>query len=184
MGRRSSDESDDERRRKRRRRSSSSSERSRSRDIDRHNRHHRNQDHRNERRRSRSRERPTDPDHRNERRRSRSREKPLDRWPKDGYKELQRDNFRRDKQRDFQGRSNHLSEEFMAHRRSQREEICERGVPEVWGKSPPRDELESAAENDDQKDSSGEKNNDNPRQEGRPRARFRAMELERRKLRR
>ena len=114
---RSSDDSGDERRRKRK-----SSPRERSRSRDRKNRH------------------------RDERKRSNSRERPTDRWPKDGYKELQRDNFHRDQnrdqhrdqhrnqhrdQRDFQGRSNHQSEEFMEHRRSQREEICERGVPEV-----------------------------------------------------
>ena len=108
MPRTSDDSGDDRMRRKNRHRSSSSSDRSRSRD-----RKKRHQDRNSERKRSVSRERGTD------------------RWPKDGYRDLQRDNFRRDRHRDFQNRNSHLSEEFMAHRRSQREEICERGAPEV-----------------------------------------------------
>merc|ERR1712062_74030 len=32
-----------------------------------------------------------------------------------------------------------LGEEYIAHRRKQREEICERGAMEVWGRSPDRD---------------------------------------------
>ena len=32
-----------------------------------------------------------------------------------------------------------LGEEYVAHRRKQREEICERGAMEVWGRSPDRD---------------------------------------------
>lgn len=129
---RSSDDSSDERRRRRKRRSSSSDERSRSRD-----------------RKKR---------YENGRKRSKSREKTTDVWPKDGYKELQRDNFRRDRHRDFHNRSSHLSEEFMANRRSQREEICERGAAEVWGKSPTRSELDSADDKDvDSPNSNSEK---------------------------
>merc|ERR1712079_997339 len=78
---------------------------------------------------------------------------------KDGYRDLERDNNRRDRPRDFHnGRSGHLSEEFMANRRSQREEICERGAVEVWGKSPTRSELDSADDKDmNSQDSSSEK---------------------------
>ena len=113
MGSHSSDDSSDERNR-RKRRSSPSNERSRSRDRDRKKRYE-------------------DEGKRfyDERFGSESREK-TERWPKDGYRELQKDNFRRDRHRDnFHDRSSHLSEEFMANRRSQREEICERGAAEV-----------------------------------------------------
>ena len=37
--------------------------------------------------------------------------------------------------RDFRKSSN-FGEEYLAHRRSQREEICERGAAEVWSRSP------------------------------------------------
>jgi len=103
--------------------------------------------------RSRSRSRSRDRSYRNhdqrrnkESKRSRSREN-FERWPKDGYRELQKDNFRRDRNHGFHNRNDGaLGEEYMAHRRSQREEICERGAPEVWGKSPARIESESDEE--------------------------------------
>jgi len=126
---RSSDDSSDDRRRKKRR-SPPSYERSRSRDRDRKKRYE-----------------DEGKKFYDERFGSSSRDN--ERWPKDGYRDLERDNFRRDRSRDFHnGRSGHLSEEFMANRRSQREEICERGAVEVWGKSPTRSELDSADEKD------------------------------------
>ena len=120
---RSDDSSDNDRHRSRRRRRSSSSDSSSessnsSRDVS----------------RSRS----------NNRRRSRSKEK-VERWPKDGYEALRKDNFQRRQgggnYHNDRRRNQGFGEEYMEHRRKQREEICERGAHEVWGKSPSREEL-------------------------------------------
>ena len=107
--------------------------------------------------RSRSRSRSPHSRHRSEkRRRSRSRsparreESPRpssSRWPKDGYRELENEHHHRHHHHHHHGRSGGggggggagrgtLGEDYFAHRRSQREEISERGALEVWGRSP------------------------------------------------
>lgn len=57
-----------------------------------------------------------------------------------------------------------MSEEYLAHRRSQREEITERGAAEVWGKSPEIHHNESSDEGDlksvDKKESKKKKKKD------------------------
>ena len=87
----------------------------------------------------------------------------VERWPKDGYKELESDFSHSRNSRDFRdprdsrdsrggyrdrrnGGGNQFGEEYLAHRRSQREEICERGAPEVWGRSPAHIDLYSETE--------------------------------------
>ncbi|TRY63145.1 hypothetical protein TCAL_00344 [Tigriopus californicus] len=49
------------------------------------------------------------------------------------------------------GGGNKLSDEFLAHRRTQREEIGERGANEVWGRSPDsRPSLQDSTESEDE----------------------------------
>ena len=138
--------------------------------------------------RSRSRSRSPHSRHRSEkRRRSRSRsparrdqspKASSSRWPKDGYNELENDHRHRHHYQQHHGRSSGgggaggggsgrgtLGEDYLAHRRSQREEISERGAVEIWGRSP---SIHSEADDDEdderdrmgpsaKKDSSSEK---------------------------
>ena len=175
-----SDSSDDDRKRsrhrKKRRSVSSSSENSSSPSPD----YSRS---RSKRSRSRSRDRN------NRRKRSRSRSKDrktADRWPKDGYEELKRDNYQQQKQgssrNNFHGNNQNrgaaagtgnrndrngggggsgtYGDEYMEHRRKQREEICERGALEVWGKSPTREDLPSDSSDDDDDDDANKNEKD------------------------
>ena len=168
-----SDSSDDDRRRsghrKKRRSVSSSSENSSSPSPD----YSRS---RSKRSRSRSKDR-----HRKKRSRSRSRsrDRKTDRWPKDGYEELKtkewswndyqqkqsRNNYhgndqsRTGNRNDRNGSGTHGAE-YMEHRRKQREEICERGALEVWGKSPTREDLPSDSSDGDDVDNANKKEKD------------------------
>ena len=160
-----SDSSDEDRRpsrqRKNRRSVSSSSENSSSPSPD----YSRS---RSKRSRSRSRDR-----HRRRRSRSRSKDRKTDRWPKDGYEEMKRDNYQQKQSRNnYHGNnqsrgvagnrndrngSGTYGDEYMEHRRKQREEICERGAMEVWGKSPTREDLTSDSSDDDDDTNKNEK---------------------------
>ena len=59
------------------------------------------------------------------------------RWPKDGYRELE-DGRHQNHQSGRGGGGNRggFGDEYLAHRRFQREEISERGALELWGRSP------------------------------------------------
>ena len=87
----------------------------------------------------------------------------LERWPKDGYEALRKDNFQRRQgggnYHNDRRRNQGFGEEYMEHRRKQREEICERGAHEVWGRSPSREELVYNSSEDEKvsNDSSSEK---------------------------
>ena len=59
------------------------------------------------------------------------------RWPKDGYRELEdRRHQNHQSGRGGGGNRGGLGDEYLAHRRFQREEISERGALELWGRSP------------------------------------------------
>ena len=62
----------------------------------------------------------------------------LSRWPKDGYRELEDGRYQNHHQSGRGGGGNRggLGDEYLAHRRFQREEISERGALELWGRSP------------------------------------------------
>ena len=61
----------------------------------------------------------------------------LSRWPKDGYRELEdRRHQNHQSGRGGGGNRGGLGDEYLAHRRFQREEISERGALELWGRSP------------------------------------------------
>lgn len=174
--------------RKRRRRSSSSSSSSDSRSSSsispKRNDHRDRRSHRSERRsksRSRSPRRPNRSQH--DSRGNRQGQKVVERWPKDGYNQI-RDEERQSSRggREFRngsdrgrggggggfggrggfggGGGNRLSEEFLAHRRTQREEIGERGAHEVWGRSPdsrPSLQDSTGSENEDSKNNEKDK---------------------------
>ncbi len=90
-----------------------------------------------------------------------SRDDSHNRWPKDGYKELEEGggNHHRHHNHGGGGRGG-LGEEYLAHRRSQREEITERGALEVWGRSPSihsAEETDEASDNDKEEKTSKDK---------------------------
>ena len=61
----------------------------------------------------------------------------LSSWPKDGYRELEdRRHQNHQSGRGGGGNRGGFGDEYLAHRRFQREEISERGALELWGRSP------------------------------------------------
>ena len=93
-----------------------------------------------------------------------------ERWPKDGYDQLRREQHqqRRDRgggeygsNRGQFGGGGNLGEDFLSYRRQQRLEICEMGVGDVWSRSPEQSSEDEKGEEDKvegkKKDSGGKK---------------------------